>query len=78
MSKGVQIMEILLTIAASIGIILLICLMIYPIMFWFRMFLDCIDRDFKKDVDKLIWMLIIIFGSFLGAILYYYYVKNKK
>lgn len=56
----------------SIGFILL--LFIYPTFFWISMLIDCINRDFN---DKLLWVLIILFGNLLGAILYYFCVKNK-
>jgi hypothetical protein len=54
---------------------LLLFIIIYPIVFWVQMLIDCINRDFN---DRPIWILVIFFGSLLGAILYYYCVKNKK
>jgi len=41
------------------------------------MLIDCIKSKLK-DVDKLIWVLIIIFFNFLGALLYLIFVKLNK
>ena len=43
--------------------------------FWVWMLIDCLKRDFK---DKTIWVLVLIFTTVLGAILYYFMVKRKK
>ena len=67
---------------ASIVFIIIILVAIVAILlsaFWVWMLIDCAKRDFK---DKIVWILIIVFTHFLGAILYYYIVKkpeeNKK
>ena len=48
--------------------------------FWIWMLIDCLKRDFKKDVEKIVWVLVIIFLQLLGAIIYYFVVKvtDKK
>ncbi len=43
--------------------------------FWIWMLIDCIKRDFS---DKTMWILLLVFTGGLGAILYYFLVKNKK
>ncbi len=43
--------------------------------FWLWMFVDCLKRDFK---DKTLWIVILLFVSFLGAILYFFLVKKKN
>ncbi|ABE52727.1 PLDc N-terminal domain-containing protein [Methanococcoides burtonii] len=50
------------------------------ILFWVFMLFDCLQRnadDFphKGDTDKLIWSLVLIFLTFIGAVLYYYLVR---
>lgn len=52
-------------------------------LFWLWMIVDCLqrsDRGFpsKGANDKLIWVLVLIFANFLGAILYYLLVKAKR
>jgi hypothetical protein len=42
--------------------------------FWLWMLIDCIKRDFK---DKVLWILLLLLVSGIGAILYYFLVKRK-
>lgn len=56
--------------AVVIGILLVI--------FWLWMLVDCLKRDFKKDAEKIVWVLVIIFLHILGAIIYYFVVKSDK
>lgn len=51
--------------------------------FWIWMIIDCAKRNFKKDTDKVVWILVIVFLNVLGASIYYFAVKlpdknNKK
>ena len=41
------------------------------------MLIDCIKSKLK-DADKLIWILIILFFHFIGALLYLIFVKLNK
>ena len=65
------------------GIILVIllaaalCVLVFA--FWIWMLIDCLKRNFKKDNDKIAWVLVIVFLSVLGASIYYFVVKvNDK
>ena len=65
------------------GIILLVMLAaIFAILisvFWIWMLIDCLKRGFKNDNDKIVWVLVIVFLSVLGAAIYYFVVKiNDK
>ena len=44
--------------------------------FWIWMLVDALMR--KKFEDKLVWILVIIFLHFIGALLYYFLVYKKK
>lgn len=68
----------LITFAVILGITILLMLLIYPMVFWVCMLIDCINRDFKETNEKYMWILIVFFGNLLGAILYYCCVKTKK
>jgi len=54
-------------IAMLVGVLLFI--------FWLWMLIDCLKRDFKKDYEKIAWVLVMIFLHILGAIIYYFVVK---
>ncbi|TAL46901.1 PLDc_N domain-containing protein [archaeon] len=42
--------------------------------FWLWMLIDLLQR---KTPDKLVWVLVLIFLNFLGAVLYYLLVYSK-
>jgi prolipoprotein diacylglyceryltransferase len=44
--------------------------------FWIWMLVDCVVK--KKFDDKLIWVLVLIFLHFIGALLYYFLVYRKQ
>jgi hypothetical protein len=46
--------------------------------FWIMMLVDVINRKFDNESDKTIWILVIALGHLIGAIVYYFAVKNKK
>ncbi len=54
----------------SLGIIIFV--------FWLFMLIDCLKREFKSDEEKLVWILVLILTGLIGAILYYFLIKNKK
>ncbi len=59
------------------GMLIFVALSIFLFVFWILMIVDCAQRKFKQENDKIVWILILIFLSFLGAILYYFIVKRR-
>ena len=56
-----------------------ISVFIFFFVFWILMIIDCASRNFRKDSDKIVWILVIIFLNLLGASIYYFAVKiNEK
>ena len=51
-----------------IGIIILI--------FWIFMIVDCAKRKFRRDGEKILWILIMIFGAWIGAIVYFIVINQ--
>ncbi|MDP4012363.1 MAG: PLDc N-terminal domain-containing protein [Candidatus Nanoarchaeia archaeon] len=47
-------------------------------LFWLWMLIDCVKRRFRKDSTKVIWILVIIFASFIGALIYFFFVKMAR
>jgi prolipoprotein diacylglyceryltransferase len=45
--------------------------------FWILMLVDCIKRKFKKNDDKILWVIVIVFTQVIGALIYYFVVKRK-
>jgi len=46
--------------------------------FWVWMIVDCVKRNFKKDNEKIVWILVILFAKIVGALIYFFVVKNRK
>ena len=44
--------------------------------FWVFMLVDVAKRDFKKENDKLTWILVVVLANWIGAIVYYFVVKR--
>lgn len=53
---------------------------IIGLIFWIFMLIDAVKRKYKKDDDKIIWILVVVLAGIIGAIIYYFAVKreNKK
>ncbi len=53
--------------------------------FWVWMIIDCAKRKFKNDVEKIVWIVIVVLATWIGALVYYFVVRvynprglNKK
>lgn len=46
-------------------------------MFMILALVDCAKRNFRKDSDKVIWILIIVLLGVIGALVYYFGIKRK-
>lgn len=55
----------------------IITVAILAFVFWILMIIDCVKREFKNPNDKIVWMLVIILLQLLGAVIYWFVVKNK-
>ena len=40
--------------------------------FWIIALIDCLGRQFAEPMDKLIWVLVILFTHGLGALIYWF------
>ena len=55
----------------SIKIVLAVLITI----FWVWIIVDCIKRKFKNNTEKVIWIIVIILLSWVGALIYYFSIK---
>ena len=46
------------------------------LIFWIFMSVDCAKRKFKKDGEKILWILIMLFGTWFGALVYFLVIKQ--
>jgi hypothetical protein len=45
--------------------------------FWLRMLIDCLTSS-KPPAEKIVWLLVIIFLHFLGALIYFFVGRAGK
>ena len=50
---------------------------IFLIIAWIWMIVDCVQRKFKSESDKIVWILVLLFLNLIGLILYYFIVFKK-
>jgi len=64
--------------AAGLGVIFIliwlfvIALSVGAFVFWIIALVDCVRRDFPGPNDKIVWVLVIVFAHFLGAVIYWF------
>lgn len=48
--------------------------------FWLWNIMDCAKRNFKKDWEKIIWILVLVVLSWIGAFIYFILIPifNQK
>jgi len=56
---------------------ILIGLSIAAFVFWILMIIDVANRNFPKEDDKIIWILVVVIAGIIGALIYYFAVKRK-
>lgn len=56
---------------------LILVVVILLAVFWVWMLVDCLKKNFKNNIDKLVWVIVLLFTNILGAFLYYFLVKRK-
>jgi len=51
---------------------------ILSLIFWIFMIVDVAKRQFKKEDDKILWLLVVILTGIIGAIIYYFMIKKPN
>lgn len=59
----------------AFGMLLGILIGVLVFAFWVWMIVDAVKRKFRKENEKIVWVLIIVFGSWIGALVYYFAVR---
>ena len=49
--------------------------MVLFVAFWIWMIVDAATRKFKNSVEKIVWLIVIVLGSWIGALVYYIVVR---
>lgn len=43
--------------------------------FWIWMIIDCAQRKFKNDTEKIVWIIVIVLTQWLGSLVYFIVIK---
>jgi Phospholipase_D-nuclease N-terminal len=46
--------------------------------FWIWMIVECATNEPSVGNDKLVWMIVIVFAQFIGALIYYFVRHCKR
>ena len=46
--------------------------------FWLWMLIDCITNTAINGTEKIIWVLVVIFTHFIGALLYFFIARGNR
>ena len=46
------------------------------IIFWILMLIDCAKRNFRASWEKIIWIVVIIFVNWIGALAYFIVIRS--
>jgi TctA family transporter len=55
-------------------VMIIACLLLFIL--WIFMIIDVAKREFKKENDKIVWILVVVLAGFIGAIIYYFAIKK--
>lgn len=58
--------------------LILVSAMLLPMLVSLWALIDAIRSDFTKDINKLIWILVIICVPFAGGVLYFILAPKQK
>jgi len=45
--------------------------------FWIWMLIDCLQNSRLQSTEKIVWVLVILFLHFLGALIYYFVGRGR-
>ncbi len=46
------------------------------LIFWVWILIDCARRKFKNSIEKIVWILVIVFMGWIGAFVYFVVIKS--
>ncbi len=60
--------------AVGFGIMFIVGILAF--LFWLWMIVDCAKRSLQNDVEKIVWLVIIVLGSWIGALVYFIVIRS--
>ena len=65
-------------IAGTLGFLIAGLLSLLGFIFWVWMLIDAITNKRLRDVEKLIWVLVVIFLPLIGSIIYFFVARSQR
>jgi prolipoprotein diacylglyceryltransferase len=53
-------------------------LFIVGFVLWIVMLIDCVKREFPKENDKMVWILVLALTNWIGGFIYYFVIYRKQ
>ena len=57
---------------------LMIAVWVIVFIFWIYMIVDCARRKFLNKTEKIIWIVVVVLGSWIGALVYLLVVRMNN
>ena len=58
--------------------LLLMALNIAGLIFWIMMIVECATKEPSEGNDKIIWIVIVVFTNWIGALIYYFVRRPER
>lgn len=62
---------------SGVGKLVLVLILVGNVL-WVLALIDILRGKFRNKNDRLIWALVVLFGNFVGAILYFFIGRTQK
>lgn len=56
----------------------IVALVIFQLVIWIWMLVDCLQNEPSTGNDKVIWVLLMVFLGILGSLLYYFIRRPQR
>ena len=63
---------------AGLILIPMLLLILVTCAFWIWMVVDCLTNNGLQGNDKIVWVLVILFTHFIGALIYFFIGRPKR
>jgi ABC-type multidrug transport system fused ATPase/permease subunit len=58
--------------------LVVVALFLLASLFWLWMLVDCAVNESGDGNDKLVWIIIIVFTHFIGAVVYFFFRRPQR
>jgi hypothetical protein len=70
---GVMLLSFVMVALLPLGLFLFVCsLGLLLTAFWIWMLVDCIKNERLGDNERIVWVLVVVFTHWLGALIYFF------